>query len=448
MFLLKRFYAQKKPYAQLLQFKFFSSLDSFPVNTNKTLILIKPTTIKKLKIKNLYKLRYNRLWFFYFNKKRRYNYLNYIYFQFKYTLAFENDFFKYSLRFYNLLTLYTLNRLKKNIMSYYLNNNSMQIFKSKVIPTYALWNIGKNIGTVLNKKATLHKRVLKQYYANWLPHRRLCDRKYRKKLFRLNFKINKVNKYKTPRLPSMEWTKHTHLNLINAKYKYIFNIKPFIYIQKQNKIFYNWLDLAVYGRYFMWRKFYKVFYYYYNFQDYRRLHKNQLTEQQLFRWIYRLKYKQLVNQFKKAVFKTKRVFERMFLNYFELRIDTVLYRLNYAFSIKQARQWVKKSFFKVNNKIINWFRYHISIGDIIVPINNFITSDWYGKKTFFFNWSYSLMNLRLFYKYVAVDQYPDHFMYNDRIPAAILFTLPNVETIRYFKIWCVQFITLSLNKYS
>jgi len=46
----------------------------------------------------------------------------------------------------------------------------------------------------------------------------------------------------------------------------------------------------------------------------------------------------LVKKFKKSVKNTKRTFELAFLNFLDMKIDTVIYRLNFAFSIKQAKQ--------------------------------------------------------------------------------------------------------------
>jgi ribosomal protein S4 len=45
----------------------------------------------------------------------------------------------------------------------------------------------------------------------------------------------------------------------------------------------------------------------------------------------------------------------MFLKHFEWRLDAIVYRLNFAFSLKHARQLVNRGFFTVNNKIIKLF---------------------------------------------------------------------------------------------
>jgi len=52
------------------------------------------------------------------------------------------------------------------------------------------------------------------------------------------------------------------------------------------------------------------------------------------------------------------------------------------------------------------------------------------------------------YRQIQADQYPDHFMINERIPAALVIAFPNPHTVRYQRLFSIQFITLSLNRYS
>ena len=230
-------------------------------------------------------------------------------------------------------------------------------------------------------------------------------------------------------------------------YRFMRSWRPYTYIQKKYKLYFNWGDLVIFKRYPLYRRKYKTLFYYPRFQDYRRLFKSQLQKQHLFRWLFRLKYKQLVKKFKKSALKSKRVFELVFLNFFEMRMDVIIYRLNFAFSIKQARQWVNRSFFQVNSKHINWYSFHLSIGDIILPIKNLRLSHRQSKQ-WVFDKGYSFLNDRLFYRQIQADQYPSHLLLNERLPAAMVCHLPNPHQVRYHRPFSIQFLTLSLNKYS
>jgi len=128
------------------------------------------------------------------------------------------------------------------------------------------------------------------------------------------------------------------LNLMWKKYRYFRGWRPYSYINKKYKMYFNWGDYHLFSRFPIYRRKYNIFYNYPLFANYLFLHKNQIKEQHLFRWLFRLKYKQLVRKFKKSVAGTKRAFEMMFLNFFEMRMDVLIYRLNFAFSIKQAKQ--------------------------------------------------------------------------------------------------------------
>jgi len=212
-------------------------------------------------------------------------------------------------------------------------------------------------------------------------------------------------------------------------------------------MYFNCGDYHLFSRFPIYRHKYNIFYNYPLFANYLFLHKNQIKEQHLFRWLFRLKYKQLVRKFKKSVAGTKRAFEMMFLNFFEMRMDVLIYRLNFAFSIKQAKQWVNRSFFKVNSKTINWYSYHVGFGDIIMPIT-YLRLHTLFKKKWYFCLGDTYFNLRLFYRSVQSDQYPSNVMFNDRVPAAFIFNLPDPYKVRHNKSFSIQFLTLSLNKYS
>ena len=60
----------------------------------------------------------------------------------------------------------------------------------------------------------------------------------------------------------------------------------------------------------------------------------------------------------------------------------------------------------------------------------------------------SFMQMRLFYRHIQSDQYPIHLMLNERVPAALVISLPNPQQIRHHRPFSIQFLTLSLNRYS
>jgi hypothetical protein len=58
------------------------------------------------------------------------------------------------------------------------------------------------------------------------------------------------------------------------------------------------------------------------------------------------------------------------------------------------------------------------------------------------------MNLRLFYRPIQMDQYPDFFLINERIPAALIIKNLNPLQLRYTRPFSIQYLTLSLLKYT
>jgi hypothetical protein len=237
------------------------------------------------------------------------------------------------------------------------------------------------------------------------------------------------------------------LQLIWKKYRYHPMWKPFSYTKKKYKLYFYWSDYALFKRFPTYRRKYPIQYDYPFFADYRRLFINQIKSQQYFRWVFRLKYQQLVNKFKKSAHYTKYTFERAFLNFFELRMDVVVYRLNFAFSIKQAKQWINRSFFQVNQKTINWYSYHINVGDLITP-TPVLRQYQLRKRYWFFEMGRVYRNVRLFYRPIQADQYPEHFMLNERVPAALMINQPNPYQVRFHRPISIQFLTLSFNCYS
>lgn len=79
----------------------------------------------------------------------------------------------------------------------------------------------------------------------------------------------------------------------------------------------------------------------------------------------------MIKRFRKSIKSTKRIFELVFLQYFEFRLDTIVYRLNFVYSIKQGRQLVNRGFFMINNEPIHSYTYHAKFGDVIMPIKKF-----------------------------------------------------------------------------
>jgi hypothetical protein len=230
--------------------------------------------------------------------------------------------------------------------------------------------------------------------------------------------------------------------------QFTWGLRPYIFVHKKQKVFYNWADRHIFKRYPLYRYKYTLFFKFPRYADYRRLFKNQLREQHVFRYLYRLKLSQLIKAFRKATYKTKRIFELMFLKYFELRLDTVVYRLNFAWSLKHARQLVLRGLFLVNNKVIDNHKYHVALGDVIMPIKRLRMQPLSKKYLNYVDYGLSFSWTRLFYRPIQSDQYPVHFLLNERIPAGMIVNKFNPNTLRFNKPYSVQFLTLSLLKYS
>ena len=274
--------------------------------------------------------------------------------------------------------------------------------------------------------------------------RKFLDRKLKRHL-RIVFK---KNKYK-----NLFWLKTSAqsrktLLILWRKYYYAPAWRPFVYLHKKNKLFFNFGDKYVFGRFPLHKYKYPLLFFFPRYADYRRLYKNQLKEQHIFRWVYRLKFSQLIKRFRKSIEGTKRIFELMFLKYFEFRLDTIVYRLNFAFSLKHARQLVNRGLFMLNNKTINNYAYHMSIGDVIMPIKRIRLQ---GKRLKYLNRKakgYFLMNIRLFYRPIQADQYMDYLFINERIPAGMIIKNIDTSTLRFNRAFSIQYLTLSLLKYN
>ena len=274
--------------------------------------------------------------------------------------------------------------------------------------------------------------------------RKFLDRKLKRHL-RIVFK---KNKYK-----NLFWLKSSAqsrktLLILWRKYYYAPAWRPFVYLHKKNKLFFNFGDKYVFGRFPLHKYKYPLLFFFPRYADYRRLYKNQLKEQHIFRWVYRLKFSQLIKRFRKSINGTKRIFELMFLKYFEFRLDTIVYRLNFAFSLKHARQLVNRGLFMLNNKTIHNYAYHMTIGDVIMPIKRVRLQ---GKRLKYLNSKakgYFLMNMRLFYRPIQADQYMDYLFINERIPAGMIINNIDTSTLRFNRSFSIQYLTLSLLKYN
>jgi len=101
-------------------------------------------------------------------------------------------------------------------------------------------------------------------------------------------------------------------------------------------------------------------------KGYQRLtdYGQQLMEKQKAKKIYHLMETQFKNYFQKAS-KSRGNTEGLLLEFLEMRLDNVIYRLGFAPSRDLARQLISHKHFLVNNKGINIPSYQVKVGDII-----------------------------------------------------------------------------------
>ncbi len=90
----------------------------------------------------------------------------------------------------------------------------------------------------------------------------------------------------------------------------------------------------------------------------------QLREKQKIKRIYGLLETQFRNYFEKAN-KAKGITGENLVKILECRLDTVIYRLGFSSSRKQARQLIKHRHISVNDRIVDVPSYLLSAGDII-----------------------------------------------------------------------------------
>lgn len=90
----------------------------------------------------------------------------------------------------------------------------------------------------------------------------------------------------------------------------------------------------------------------------------QLLEKQKAKWIYGVSERQFARYVAVAARK-KGMTGNLILEFLELRLDNVIYRLGFAESRAQARQLVSHRFFTVNGKRVDIPSYQVRVGDII-----------------------------------------------------------------------------------
>ncbi len=105
----------------------------------------------------------------------------------------------------------------------------------------------------------------------------------------------------------------------------------------------------------------------------RRARKSEygiaLTEKQKARWMYDISEKQF-RRYMEASIKHRGMTHDILLQFLELRLDNVVYRLGFATSRAQARQLVTHGFFTVNGKKVNIPSYQLESGDEIAVSAN------------------------------------------------------------------------------
>ena len=90
----------------------------------------------------------------------------------------------------------------------------------------------------------------------------------------------------------------------------------------------------------------------------------QLAEKQKAKYTYGILEKQFSNLFKKAS-QSKMITGEALLQFCELRLDNIVYRLGLANSRSGARQLVSHKHITINNKVLNIPSYLVKMGDVI-----------------------------------------------------------------------------------
>ena len=347
----------------------------------------------------------------------------------------------------------------KNFYNWYnkyskIESNNLLLQQNQVdfkLLCYRRFNRYKN----LKLKRKIYPKMNSKYY--WLGPKKSLEYAFPPLSQSINNLKNFYHKRFNQMPPNQYFRKRilAHYYLRYARYTLFFQNKKkrdilnnfFSLDRKLLKIYAHRVEKFLYKRFPYKTHKFKTNFYFPNYSNYRYLFKNQIREQHTFRWLYRLSYKQFVKMFKKTTFYTKRKFEYVFLKYLELRLDTAIYRLNMAFSLKQARQWVKKHLFLVNGVLQSWPKFQLNVGDIIIPIKELRTQSW-PQQEWTVDHGINYNSTRLFWRPIQMDQYPAHFLLNERIPAALVVTNPNLHKVYNIRPLSIQFLTLSLLKYS
>jgi len=90
----------------------------------------------------------------------------------------------------------------------------------------------------------------------------------------------------------------------------------------------------------------------------------QLAEKQKAKYTYGILEKQFSNLFKKAS-NSKMITGEALLQFCELRLDNIVYRLGLANSRNAARQLVSHKHITVNEKVVNIPSYSVKLGDVV-----------------------------------------------------------------------------------
>jgi len=90
----------------------------------------------------------------------------------------------------------------------------------------------------------------------------------------------------------------------------------------------------------------------------------QLREKQKVKRMYGVLEKQFRNYFKQAA-KKKGITGELLLQYLELRLDNIVYRLGFASSRNQARQIVRHGHVDVNGRRVNIPSFRVKKGDVV-----------------------------------------------------------------------------------
>lgn len=276
-----------------------------------------------------------------------------------------------------------------------------------------------------------------------LYHWRRSPASYRRRIKKLYLKLGKHRKLRH------YYRKYKRTSLLRVKryYRFVRTKKTLfsadrkmmsVHLHFQEK--YNNLRMPLHKKF-------RLNYYFPKFANFKFLFKNQIRDQHTVRWLYKITFKQLVKMFKKVMHFTKNKFEYAFFKYLEFRLDMCLYRLNMVFSTKQARQWIKRQLFLVNNKQINWPKYQVNIGDILIPVP-YLRLQFTHNNLTYNDGGYLYNSLRLYWRPLQKDQYSNYMLINERIPAGLIFLNPQVNNVYTIKPWNIQFLTLSLLKYS